>query len=51
MTFTHILEHDQVQVAYIPYGFLALFTLNLMKEAECSSEIVESIYKIQSDNP
>jgi len=48
---TSITNPPFLQLAYITYGFLALFTLNLMKEAECSSKIVESTYKIQCNNP
>ena len=48
---TSITNPPFLQLAYISYGFLAVFTLNPMKEAECSSETVESIYKIQCNNP
>jgi len=48
---TSITNPPFVQLAYITYGFLALFTLNPIREAECSSEIVESIYKIERNNP
>jgi hypothetical protein len=48
---TSITNPPFLQLAYITYSFLALFTMNLMKEAECSSEIAESIYKIQCNNP
>jgi hypothetical protein len=48
---TSINNPSFLQLAYITYGFPALFTLKPMKEAECSSEMMESIYKIQCNNP